>query len=155
MLWVSPLPVSQPSDSWDRLKQTIPCLGFLGLFVSLNPILSWLKTCTGSTLERFRITITANAKREFVPGDQVFPFLIVDCIISLNKISSFFTQVSWTRIILNSFISSAHFLFWQIWRSPFVVNVILNLSIVFKTREYDMMKPWVFLTWLTDFLLVA
>ena len=47
--------------------------------------------------------ITANTKREFVPRDQVFLFLIVDCIINLNKISSFFLQVSSTRIILNSF----------------------------------------------------
>ena len=29
--------------------------------------------------------ITENAKREFVPRDQVFSLFIVDCLINLNK----------------------------------------------------------------------
>ena len=36
-------------------------------------------------LERLRFTFTPNGKREFVPRDQVFPLIVVYCLLPLPK----------------------------------------------------------------------
>ena len=46
---------------------------------------------------------TPNGKREFVPRDQVFPLIVVNCLLlQLKKISSF-TPVLYIQIVLDSF----------------------------------------------------
>ena len=37
------------------------------------------------SLERLRFTFTPNSKREFVPRDQVFPLIVVYCLLVLQK----------------------------------------------------------------------
>ena len=34
-----------------------------------------------NTLEKLRFTVTPNGKREFVPRDQVFPLIVVNCLL--------------------------------------------------------------------------
>ena len=34
-----------------------------------------------ATLERLRFTFTPNGKREFVPRDQVFPLIVINCLL--------------------------------------------------------------------------
>ena len=41
------------------------------------------------SIERLRVTFKPNAKREIVPRDQVFPLIVVYCLLLLPKISSF------------------------------------------------------------------
>ena len=38
------------------------------------------------TIERVRFTFTPNGKREFVPRDQVFPLIVVNCLLLQLKI---------------------------------------------------------------------
>ena len=38
-----------------------------------------------TALERLRFTFTLNGKRGFVPHDQVFPLIVVYCLILLHK----------------------------------------------------------------------
>ena len=45
---------------------------------------------------------TPNGKREFVPRDQVFPLVVVYCLLLLLKIN-IFTPVLSIRIVLDSF----------------------------------------------------
>ena len=37
------------------------------------------------TVERLRFTFAPNGKREFVPHDQVFPLIVVYCLLLLHK----------------------------------------------------------------------
>ena len=82
-------------------------------------------------LERLRITFTPNGKREFVPRDEVFPLIVVYCILLqfLLKTTSCFTPGLSITIVLDSF----HLLIFysekfstQNWLLPFAVNVTLN-----------------------------
>ena len=72
----------------------------------LVPILVCNVSSFASTkLERLRITLTANGKHEFVPRDEVFPLIVVYCILLrfLLKTTSCFTPVVSIRIVLDSF----------------------------------------------------
>ena len=55
--------------------------------------------------QALRITLTANGKHEFVPRDEVFPLIVVYCILLqfLLKTTSCFTPVVCIRIVLDSF----------------------------------------------------
>ena len=54
------------------------------------------------TVERLRFTFTPYGKREFVPRDQVFPLIVVNCLLLQLKTSSF-KPVLYIRIVLDSF----------------------------------------------------
>ena len=70
-----------------------------------------LKNCKGTgdrikglLIERFRITFTANGKREFVPREQFFSLLVFNCSLLLQKkrlLSHYFhlTKLFWTVLI--------------------------------------------------------
>jgi len=77
-------------------------------------------------LERLRTTFTANGKREFVPLDEVFPSIVVYCLLLLLKTKLFhvsFINKNWFGQFLSSY-----FLFWE----------ILNLNMTFAfCRERD------------------
>ena len=45
------------------------------IYISLSGLL---------VVERLSITFTSNGKREFVPRDQAFPFIVVYCSLFLN-----------------------------------------------------------------------
>ena len=53
-------------------------------------------------IERFQIMFTANGNCEFVPRDQVFPLLSINCSLPLQKISNFALRLS-TRIVIECF----------------------------------------------------
>ena len=36
-------------------------------------------------IQRLRVTFISNSKREFVPRDQVFPLIVVYCLLLLHK----------------------------------------------------------------------
>ena len=60
------------------------------------------KTCDYSIV-RLRFTFTPNGKREFVPRDQVFPSIVVYCLLLLHKNKKFHASFI-RRIVLDSFI---------------------------------------------------
>ena len=88
--------------------------------------------CTVSIIERYRITFTANGKRQFVPRDWICSLLVVNCLLILNS----FTPVSSMRASLKSAVLTSYLLFWKIvilnLTFAFAVNVILNLCNVLE-----------------------
>ena len=68
--------------------------------------------------ERLRATFTPNSKREFVPRDQDFSFIVVYCLLLLLKNKQF--HASFTHKNCSEQFLSAYFLFWEI--------LILNLK---------------------------
>ena len=69
--------------------------------------------------ERLRFTFTPNGKREFVPRDQVFPLIVVYCLLVLQK-NKYFHAIFIHKSCSGQFFS-AYFLFWE----------ILNLNVTF------------------------
>ena len=61
------------------------------------------------SLERLSITFTSNSKREFVPRDQVSPFLFIISTHKLGSFAQFFIHKNCFELFL-----SAHFLFCEI-----------------------------------------
>ena len=62
-----------------------------------------------SLLERLRITFTLNGKREFVPRDQVFPLIVVNCLLLPLKNKQF--HASFIHNNCSGEFLSAYFLF--------------------------------------------
>ena len=79
-------------------------------------------------IERLRFTFTPNGKLEFVPRDQVFPYVPFTVYYFYTKISSFIPVLS-LRIFLDCFLS-AYFLFWE----------ILNLNLTFTVYLSDIKR---------------
>ena len=69
-------------------------------------------------IERLRDTFTPNSKREFVPRDQDFSFIVVYCLLLLLKNKQF--HASFIHKNCSEQFLSAYFLFWEI--------LILNLK---------------------------
>ena len=67
-----------------------------------------------------------NGKREFVPRDQVFPFIVVYCLLLPLKNKKF--QASFIHKDCSGLFLSAYFLFWEI------LNLNLT-SAVWRKRE--------------------
>ena len=86
-------------------------------------------TVQNKRIERVKFTCTPNGKPEFVPRDQVFPLVVVYCLLLLLEIN-IFTPVLSIRIVLDNFylliFYFEEFSTW-IWRLPFAANVTLNL----------------------------
>ena len=76
--------------------------------------------------QRLRSTFMPNGKREFVPRDQVFPLIVVYCLLLLHKNKLF--HASFIHKNCSVPFLSAYFLFWE----------ILNLNVTFAVcRKRD------------------
>ena len=60
-------------------------------------------------IERLRFTFTLNGKREFVPRDQVFPLIVVNCLLLQLKNKQF--HASFIHKNCSGEFLSAYFLF--------------------------------------------
>ena len=63
-------------------------------------------------LEKFRVTFTPNGKRELVPRDHVFPWIVAYCLLLLHK-NKYFHARFIQRNCSGQFLW-AYFLFWEI-----------------------------------------
>ena len=81
--------------------------------------------------QRLRFTFTPNGKREFVLRDQVFPLIVVNCLLLQLKNKYFhasFIHKNCCGLFYLLIFYSEKFATW-IWRLPFGVNVNLSFSI--------------------------
>ena len=87
---------------------------------------STVTTVQNKRIERVKFTCTPNGKPEFVPRDQVFPLVVVYCLLLLLKIKFF--HASFIHKNCSGQLLSTYFLFWR----------ILNLNLTFAVcRERD------------------
>ena len=107
--------------------------------ISRHFVVLWPWSRFSWRIERLRFTFTPNGKREFVERDQVFPLIVVNCLLLLLK--------KW----VSGQLLSAYFLFWEILylnlTFPVCLNVTLNLSNIERGKETSassrrLMKKW-------------
>ena len=118
--------------------------------ISRHFVVLWPWSRFSWRIERLRFTFTPNGKREFVERDQVFPLIVVNCLVYYFYSKNEYTPVLYIRIVLDSFylliFYFEKFSTW-IWRFPFALNVTLNLSNIASGKETSassrrLMKKW-------------
>ena len=65
--------------------------------------------CSAIIIERLRFTFTSNGKREFIPRDQVFPIIAVNCLLLQLENKQF--NASFIHKNCSGLLLSAYFLF--------------------------------------------
>ena len=79
--------------------------------ISRHFVVLWPWSRFSWRIERLRFTFTPNGKREFVQRDQVFPLIVVKCLLLLLKK---WVHASFIHKNCSGQLLSAYFLFWEI-----------------------------------------